>query len=82
MEAVGEAKAEGWFQLMRLIKRIGGHIIDFLAQIEEFQKMLWEKRKSITETFTASRWVAFLRNFTRRLLNAKRSGRMEGTVSH
>jgi adenine-specific DNA-methyltransferase len=51
MEAVGEAKAEGWFQIMRLIKRIGGHIIEFLAQIEEFQKMLWEKRKFITETF-------------------------------
>jgi adenine-specific DNA-methyltransferase len=51
LEAAGEAKAEGWFQLMRLVKRIGGHIIDFLAQIEEFQKMLWEKRKFITETF-------------------------------
>ena len=51
MEAAGEDLAEGWFQLMRLIKRIGNHIIDFLAQIEDFQKALWEKRKFVTETF-------------------------------
>ena len=42
--------AEGWFQQMRLIKAVGSQIIDFLAQIEGFQKMLWEKRKFVTET--------------------------------
>ena len=51
MEAAGERLSEGWFQLMRLIKRIGTRIIEFLAQIEEFQKMLWEKRKFVAETF-------------------------------
>lgn len=51
LEAAGENLAEGWFQLMRLIKRIGNHIIDFLAQIEDFQKALWEKKKFVTETF-------------------------------
>ncbi|PKO86332.1 MAG: site-specific DNA-methyltransferase, partial [Betaproteobacteria bacterium HGW-Betaproteobacteria-12] len=51
MEAAGVGLSEGWFQMMRLIKKVGGHIIDFLAQIEAFQKMLWEKRKFITETF-------------------------------
>jgi adenine-specific DNA-methyltransferase len=51
MEAAGVGLSEGWFQMMRLIKKVGGHIIEFLAQIEEFQKMLWEKRKFITETF-------------------------------
>ncbi len=51
IEAAGEGLAEGWFQLMRLVKKIGGHIIEFLAQIEDFQKMLWEKRKFVTETF-------------------------------
>ena len=35
---------------MRLIKSIGGQIIEFLAQIEDFQKRLWEKRKFVTET--------------------------------
>lgn len=51
LEAAGEHVAEGWFQLLRLIKRVGLAIIDFLAQIEDFQKMLWEKKKFVTETF-------------------------------
>ena len=51
MEAAGEGLAEGWFQMLRLIKAVGNRIIAFLAQIENFQKMLWEKRKFITETF-------------------------------
>jgi adenine-specific DNA-methyltransferase len=51
LEAAGEHLAQGWFQLMRLIKRIGLRIIEFLAQIEDFQKMLWEKKKFVTEVF-------------------------------
>ena len=50
LEIAGEQGSEGWFQLIRLIKAIGGQIIEFLAQIEGFQRMLWEKRKFITET--------------------------------
>src|SRR6266545_4499845 len=50
MEAGGEDRAEGWFQVMRVVKAIGGRIIDFLDQIECFQKMLWEKQTFITET--------------------------------
>jgi|SRR5579884_683597 adenine-specific DNA-methyltransferase len=50
MESAGEQRAESWFQMMRVIKAVGGRIIEFLNQIEEFQKMLWEKRKFITET--------------------------------
>lgn len=51
MEMAGAGLSEGWFQMLRLIKKVGGHVIEFLAQIEEFQKMLWEKRKFVTETF-------------------------------
>ena len=50
LEAAGEHAAQGWFQQLRLTKTIGSQIIDFLAQVEGFQKMLWEKRKFITET--------------------------------
>jgi len=50
METAGEDRAEGWFQITRAIKVVGGRIIGFLDQIECFQKMLWEKRKFITET--------------------------------
>ena len=47
----GEYNAVGWFQKMRLIKSVGDSIIDFLAQIERFQKILWEKQKFVTETY-------------------------------
>jgi adenine-specific DNA-methyltransferase len=50
MVAVGEKNSEGWFQIMRVIKIVGGRIIDFLDQIEFFQKKLWEKLKFVTET--------------------------------
>lgn len=50
LEAAGETRAAGWFQLMRVIRAIGDRIIEFLAQIEDFQKMLFEKRKFITDT--------------------------------
>jgi len=50
LSAAGQDRAEGWFQVMHLIQAVGGRIIEFLHQIEEFQKMLWEKRKFITET--------------------------------
>ncbi len=50
MENAGQELAEGWFQMLRLIKSVGSRIIDFLDQIESFQKMLWEKRKFIIET--------------------------------
>jgi len=50
LETVGEIRAEGWFQTMRAIKNIGRKIIAFLAQIENFQKRLFEKKKFITET--------------------------------
>ena len=50
LQAGGEERAEGWFQMMRLLRSVGGRIIAFLAQIEDFQKMLWEKRKFVVDT--------------------------------
>ena len=50
VEMGGEVRAEGWFQLMRTIRTVGCQIIEFLNQIENFQKLLWEKRKFVTET--------------------------------
>ena len=41
MERAGERMAEGWFQMRWLIKSVGNPIIDFLEQIENFQRMLW-----------------------------------------
>lgn len=49
LEASGETRAEGWFQLVRIIKAIGRKIITFVAQIEDFQKRLFEKKKFVIE---------------------------------
>lgn len=49
LAASGEARADAWLDKMRLIRDVGGNVIEFLAQIEGFQKMLWEKRKFILE---------------------------------
>lgn len=50
MSVAGQNMADGWFQTLRLVKEVGGKIIEFLAQIENFQKTLYEKRKFVTET--------------------------------
>ena len=49
LSAGGEARADAWLDKMRLIREVGWNIIDFLAQIEGFQKMLWEKRKFVVD---------------------------------
>lgn len=49
LEKGGPARADGWFQLVRAIRAIGTKIVAFLAQIEEFQKRLFEKKKLVTE---------------------------------
>jgi len=51
VDEIGEAgptRAESWFQIMRCLKAIGRRIIAFLAQIENFQKRLYEKKKFVT----------------------------------
>ncbi|MYC99523.1 MAG: site-specific DNA-methyltransferase [Gammaproteobacteria bacterium] len=47
LAAGGEARADAWLDKMRVIRAVGRDLIDFLAQIEGFQKMLWEKRKFV-----------------------------------
>ncbi len=48
-ETTAEGWARGWFQMLRLMRTAGGQVIDFLDQIESFQKMIWEKRKFVTD---------------------------------
>jgi len=49
LEAGGQPSSASWFQMMSAIKGIGRKIIAFVAQIENFQKRLFEKKKFITE---------------------------------
>jgi adenine-specific DNA-methyltransferase len=41
---------EGYLAKIKALRKIAGKLIDFLAQLEDFQKKLWLKKKFIVET--------------------------------
>lgn len=43
-------RVEQYLSKIKVIRRIAGKIIDFLAQLEDFQKKLWLKKKLVVET--------------------------------
>jgi adenine-specific DNA-methyltransferase len=43
-------RVEQYLTKVKVIRRIAGKIIDFLAQLEDFQKKLWLKKKFVVET--------------------------------
>ena len=43
-------RVEQYLSKIKVIRKIGGKIIDFLAQLENFQKKLWLKKKFVVET--------------------------------
>jgi adenine-specific DNA-methyltransferase len=50
IDTTDEKRADSYIAKVRAIKRVGKIIIDFLAQIEDFQKKLWLKKKFVVET--------------------------------
>lgn len=48
--AAGEQRAEPNFRLLDAVKRLGTEIVDFVSQLENFQKSLFEKKKFVLET--------------------------------
>ena len=50
LERGDSARLDRALARVRAIRQIGGKIIDFLAQLENFQKQLWLKKKFILET--------------------------------
>lgn len=50
IDTTDEKRADAYIAKVRAIKRVGKIIIDFLAQIEDFQKKLWLKKKFIVST--------------------------------
>jgi adenine-specific DNA-methyltransferase len=48
--AAGEHRAEPNFRLLEAVKRLGTEIVDFVSQLEDFQKALFEKKKFVLET--------------------------------
>lgn len=43
-------RVEQYLSKIKVIRGIAGKIIDFLAQLEDFQKKLWLKKKFVVET--------------------------------
>ena len=50
LDTGSEARVETYLAKIKAIKRVGKIIIDFLTQIEDFQKKLWLKKKFVIET--------------------------------
>ena len=50
LDTGSEARVETYLAKVKAIKRVGKILIDFLAQIEDFQKKLWLKKKFVVET--------------------------------
>jgi adenine-specific DNA-methyltransferase len=50
IDGADEKRAESYLAKVRAIKRVGKIIIEFLAQIEDFQKKLWLKKKFVVDT--------------------------------
>ncbi len=50
VENVSSPQIEQYLSRIRILRRIAGKIIDFLAQLEDFQKKLWLKKRFVLET--------------------------------
>lgn len=50
IENAGAPAVENYLAKLKVIRKIATKLIDFLAQLENFQKKLWLKKKFITET--------------------------------
>ena len=50
IESQSVPRVEQYLSKIKVLRRIAGKIIDFLAQLEDFQKKLWLKKKFVVET--------------------------------
>ena len=50
IESETAPRVEQYLSKIKVIRQIAGKIIEFLAQLENFQKKLWLKKKFVTET--------------------------------
>jgi adenine-specific DNA-methyltransferase len=50
VESETAPRVEQYLSKIKVVRRIAGKIIDFLAQLEDFQKKLWLKKKFVVET--------------------------------
>lgn len=50
IEAADAPRVDDYLKKVRVLRKIARRIIDFLAQLEDFQKKLWLKKKFVVET--------------------------------
>jgi adenine-specific DNA-methyltransferase len=50
IESADAPRVESYLSKMRVLRQIARHVIEFMAQLEDFQKKLWLKKKFIVET--------------------------------
>ena len=50
IESDAAPRVDQYLSKIKVIRRIAGKVIDFLAQLEDFQKKLWLKKKFVVET--------------------------------
>ena len=50
IESADAPRVEAYLAKIKVLRRIAQHLINFLAQLEDFQKRLWLKRKFIVDT--------------------------------
>ncbi|WP_295538121.1 site-specific DNA-methyltransferase [Thiolapillus sp.] len=50
VEHADAPKVETWLAKVKVLRKIARHLIDFLAQLEDFQKKLWLKKKFVVDT--------------------------------
>lgn len=50
IENADAPSVESYLSKIKVLRRIAGKLIDFLAQLEDFQKKLWIKKKFVVET--------------------------------
>lgn len=50
IESADAPRVEAYLAKVKVLRRIAQHLIDFLAQLEDFQKRLWLKKKFVVDT--------------------------------
>lgn len=50
IEAADAPRVETYLRQLKILRKIAGKLIEFLAQLENFQKKLWLKKKFVVET--------------------------------
>lgn len=64
IESAQAPRVEAYLGKLRVLRKIGRRIVDFLAQLEDFQKKLWLKKKFVVDT----QYCVALRNVPEGLL--------------